>query len=193
MSIIIKPDVGAVDANSFASEAEVNAYFASRTPLVPAWEDADDPTALMVMATRILSVLAVSRKVLRWDSQGKPYYYTSRAWTGSIVSDTQALPWPRMGMYDRRGIAIASNVIPVELKEAQAELAGQLNIADRTLDSDVITQGITSIKAGSVALTFKESIQAQILPDMVVNLLVPSWLTDEIVSYATKQFLFEVV
>ena len=39
-------------------------------------------------------------------------------------------------------------------------------------------------KAGSVALTFKDSFEPQVIPDAVYNLLVPSWLTDDIVEPA---------
>jgi hypothetical protein len=36
-------------------------------------------------------------------------------------------------------------------------------------------------------------IQSQVLPDAVQMLLVPSWLTDEIVSYAVRMPIFEAV
>lgn len=74
-------------------------------------------------------------------------------------------------------------IIPQALKDAQSELAGQLLISDTTLDNSVSVQGLTSVKAGSVALTFKENIAAHVLPDAVMNLLPPGWLTDEIISY----------
>ncbi len=66
------------------------------------------------------------------------------------------------------------------LKEATAELAGQLGNADRTLDNDVIIQGLTSVKAGSVSLSFKDAIMPQVIPDAVYNLMPQSWLTDEL-------------
>ena len=87
-------------------------------------------------------------------------------------------------MYDANGNAIASNVIPQDLKDAESELAGQLGNADRTLDNDVIVQGLTSIKAGSVSLSFKDMVEAHVLPDAVWNLMPPSWFTDEIVTMA---------
>lgn len=87
-------------------------------------------------------------------------------------------------MYTRNNVLIASNVIPQELKNATAELAGQLAIGDRTLDNDVIAQGLTSVKAGSVALTFKDSFEFDVIPGAVWNLLVQSWLTDELIEPA---------
>lgn len=74
-------------------------------------------------------------------------------------------------------------VIPQALKDAQSELAGQLLIADSTLDNPVSVQGLTSVKAGSVSLTFKDDIAAHVLPDAVMNLLPPGWFTDELISY----------
>jgi hypothetical protein len=82
-------------------------------------------------------------------------------------------------------------VIPAALKEATAEFAGQLGSTDRTLDNDVIVQGITSVKAGSVAVTFKNEINPQVIPDAVYNLMPQSWLTDELYVMANAAF-FEV-
>lgn len=195
MAITIIATPGAADANSFCTLAEANTYFDTRLALDPAWVTTGDPSArLLIMAQRVLSSMIVARKTLRWDKEGKPFYYTSRSWTGGgVVTSTQALIWPMKGMFDRLGRAIAENVISQELKEAQAELAGQLGIADRTLDSDIAVQGITSIKAGSVALTFKEMVQAQVLPDAVIAIMPPSWFTDELIDYSTQAMVFAAV
>lgn len=72
-------------------------------------------------------------------------------------------------------------VIPEELKEAESELAGQLMLQDTTLDNAVKVQGLTSIRAGSVSLSFKEAIDAHVLPDAVMNLMPPGWFTDELI------------
>lgn len=190
IEVIATPN--ASDANSFIDLDEYAYYWERRTPLDPPVTVTGDVAARnVIMATRVLSTLHVARKTIRWDQNHNPYYYTSRAWTGEISTSTQALPWGRKSMYDRLGRAIAENVIPQELKDATAELAGQLEANDRTLDNDIIVQGITSVKAGSVALTFKNNIEAQVLPDAVVNLLVPSWLTDEIIDYGVRESFLE--
>lgn len=194
MAIDVIHEANSATANSFISLAEYAYYHERRLPLDPPVVVTGDVAARnVIMATRVLSAMIQPRKTLRWDKDGKPYYYTSRTWTGTIATDTQALAWGREGMYDNLGRAILDNVIPLELKDATAEFAGQLGNGDRTLDSDIAVQGITSIKAGSVALTFKEMVQAQVLPDMVLNLMPVSWLTDEIVSYGVRNVLFEVV
>lgn len=182
---------GAANANSYTTAAEADAYFDARLDLDPVWVPSGETEAsLLIMATRVLDSMAVARKVLRLDRrggpQGRPYYVTSRAWTGEVATSTQALAWPRTGMTDRLGRAIPSTVVPKELKEATAELAGQLKAGDRTLDNAAVLQGISEVKAGSVQVKFAEMIEHRVLPEAVVALLPPSWLTDEIVTPAVE-------
>lgn len=183
MSVTLVATAGASNANSFITEAEADAYFDARVPLSPPWADAADPTAAIAQATRlIVSMYAPRRTLVRTDPPSESYYLIPPTWTGAVATSTQSLPWPRTGMYDVNGNAIASNVIPQALKDATAELAGQLAIADRTLDNAIATQGITSVKAGSVAVSFKSgNIDVlRVLPEVVRLMLVPSWITDEI-------------
>lgn len=83
-------------------------------------------------------------------------------------------------------------IMPQELLDATAELAGALGTTDTTLDDDVVVKGITSLRAGSVALTFKDMIERHVMPDMVWNLMPPSWFTDESYTQAVSA-LFDVV
>lgn len=82
------------------------------------------------------------------------------------------------------GTTATMTFMPQALKDALSELAGQLAKSDTTLDNDVRVQGITSVKAGSVSVTFKNDIEAHVLPDAVMNLMPPSWFTDELIEYA---------
>ena len=182
----IDATVGGVASNSFELQSEADAYFDSRLPLTPPWltSGANNAVAL-IMATRVLSSLAVPhRRLIRGD---KSYYVTSRQWTGAPATATQALPWPRTGMFDRLGRAIPADVIPQELKDAESELAGQLLKSDTTLDNDVSVQGISSVRAGSVSVTFKDSMSAtdtHFLPNAVWLLMPDSWFTDELIVLA---------
>lgn len=189
MSVTIVATPGAANANSFETLVEAQAYFDSRLPLA-GWDNAEDQNVLLVMGTRLLDNFAMSLRQLVTASGGVPAYYrTSRKWTGSPATATQRLSWPRIGMYDKNGNLIPSDVIPQDLKDALAEFAGQLGISDRTLDNDVIIQGLTSVKAGSVSLSFKDQIFKQVVPDAVLDLLVPGWLTDELVEPANPAFV----
>ncbi len=151
---VIVSTPGSPSANSYEEVAEATAYFDGRAPLPTPWI-ASGAETYMVMATRVLDAMSVPRRTLKRDGKfGKlPYYLTSRAWTGYPATDAQALAWPRKGMKDRLGRDILETVVPQELKDAESELAGQLRITDRTLDSDVAVQGITSVKAGTVGRT----------------------------------------
>lgn len=81
------------------------------------------------------------------------------------------------------------SIIPQALKDSESEFAGQLLKQDFTLNNDVIVQGLTSVKAGSVALTFKQQIFKQTIPDAVLELLDPGWLTDELIEQANPAFI----
>lgn len=182
---------GAVDANSYETLAEANVYHDERIPLTPPWITSGDmPIRALITATRTLDSYAQPFKTYIPCSDTCPigYFYTRRQWTGAPSSATQRLAWPRTGMFDRNGNAIPDNVIPQELKDAESELAGQFLRADLTLNSDIIDQKITSVKAGSVAVSFStpNRIDTKVIPDAVFNLMPPSWFTSEIITYAVS-------
>lgn len=160
MSLVTTP--GAANANSYADLDEALAYNSSRL-YASAWEDADEAEReqALQMATSLLDAKYV--------------------WTGVATNETQALGWPRVGMKNRNGFAIADSVIPQALKDATSEFARQLLGTDRTVDNDIEIQGITGIKAGPVSLTFKDDIEAgsreQVIPSAVHDLIPPSWYT----------------
>lgn len=185
--------VGGGNSNSYITTTEADLYFDSRFPeLNPAWATVTNPEAAVITATRILDAVLQPVKVFVPGTAEQPgYYRVRRHWTGAPATTTQRLSWPRIGMFDRNGNAIASNILPQELKDATAELAGQLAINDRILDNLVFAQGIASVKAGSVAVSFKDdpNLIKQVIPDAVYDLLVASWLTEEIIeSVLTMEF-----
>ncbi len=189
MPVSLDATVGGAASNAYLTVAEAQAYYDTRLP-VSGWDDADDQSVLVMMATRTLDASARPFKTLVPAQGGVPAYYRiRRQWTGSPATTTQKLAWPRTGMYDSNGNLIASDVIPDELKEAVAEFAGQLGLGDRTLDNDVIIQGLTSLRAGSVSLGFKNNITTQVIPDAVYNLMPTSWLTDELYEPALSAFI----
>lgn len=184
MALTLVATPGAANANSYPTLEEATAYFEGRST-VQEWEDADSKEALLVMATRAIDMLLApgGRTLI---SGASPYFRVRPHWTGAPATAAQALAWPRIGMTNRNGFPIAENIVPQELKDAVSEFAGQLSKADRTLDNSVAVQGITSVKAGSVAVTFKNDgiLTTKVIPDAVLFLLVPSWMTDEVIEGA---------
>lgn len=186
------------DANSYATRTYGDAYYASRL-FATIWTGAttDTKDASLIMATRVMDAAVTARRTfVPPGGLNRPGYYIVRpTWTGvRSTLNLSKLAWSRAGMLDRNNVAIAETIFPTELADATCELAGQLIRADRTLDNDVAVQGITDIKAGPVSLSFAEGAAAysQVLPQAVLDLLVPSWLTEQIIQgmYAAS---FEVV
>lgn len=181
----------ASNANSYASLVEAEAYVATRL-YSDAWADADDAEQkipALIQATRILD--------------------GSFVWTGVASTDVQALGWPRTGMLNRNGFPINSLVIPQPLKDAQVELAVQMIIAERTADNDAEKQGIKSLSAGPVSLTFKDKkletdqdlllrgpeflYLSPFIPDAVTNLLVPSWYVRPTLTELASPLIFDTL
>lgn len=88
--------------------------------------------------------------------------------------------------------AASMTIIPLDLKYAVAELAGALGTADSTLDNDIIVQGIKSLSAGSVSISFKDMIARHVLPDMIWSLMPASWFTIQTITLTTPA-MFDVV
>lgn len=149
--------VGGASANAYVSLAEANQYHLDRPAAGTTWADAsdDEKNAAILWATKLLDSLY--------------------EWNGYVVNETQALLWPRYGLVYRSGYTVPSDVIPDELKDATAEFARQLLAADRAGDSDIETLGITSLRAGPVALSFKNSVTAKVVPDAVYHLIPEEW------------------
>lgn len=190
----VKATPGASDANSYLTRIEGDTYYENRLfSTIWTGATADTKDAALIMATRTLEMMLSPYKYFVPATTGlnarEAHWITRPTWTGEIASDTQALAWPRIGMFDRNGNEIDELTIPQDLKNATAELAGQLIRADRTLDNDVSVQGIVGIKAGPVELKFKDGAPVtKVLPDNVLFMLVPSWLTDTVIEYFTGAF-----
>jgi hypothetical protein len=162
---------GDPDANSYVTVAEANTYMGTRlladaykAGAVDKWTAASDPVkeAAVIQATTLMDA--------------------SLVWTGQATYDDQALAWPRMGMSNRNGYPIPSDEIPSALKNATAEFARSLLTSDRTADNDIVRQGITSVEAGPISLTFRDDLEPdedgyvpKVIPDIVVRLLPSTW------------------
>jgi hypothetical protein len=153
MALTLVATAAASNANSYATAAEGDTYHESHY-YADMWTDAgtSDKEKALVMATRLLD---------QWYE-----------WFGSTYSTTQALLWPRSGVPGPNGFTFTANTIPAPLRDATCELARQLMAENRTADSDLSSQGVKSITAGSVALTFSGSAVTKPIPDAVASFLI---------------------
>lgn len=114
-TLVVEDGTGLSNANSYVSVADADTYHDSRLHS-EAWAGTDaDKGRALIWATRLL------------DEQIE--------WLGYKTKTTQALGWPRWGLYDREGLLISGTSVPAWLKNATAELARQLIEADRATDA----------------------------------------------------------
>lgn len=149
---------GAADANAYCTLAFANQYHEDRPAVGTTWALASDDrkNAAILWATTLMDSL--------WD------------WKGWPTDALQALLWPRQGMIKLNNWDYVDiHTIPVELQRATAEYARQLLASDLAGNSDIETFGVTSLKAGPVAFTFKDSVVAKPVPDTVFTLIPPMW------------------
>jgi len=156
-------DAGAANANAYVSRSVADQYHLDHpqfgtTAATGLWSaaTADQKDAAILWATKLLDRLFV--------------------WKGSVVTETQKLLWPRSGLVDVNGWNVLSlTAIPEQIQWATAEFARQLLVSDRLADSDIETQKIKSLSAGSVSLTFGDGVTAKQVPDAVVELIPGEW------------------
>ena len=167
--------VGGAAANSYVTVAEGTAYYATHLyAAVWATLTTEQKEAALISATRVLDA--------------------NQCFTGVPASETQALQWPRAGMFNRNGVAIPENVIPTELKYAVFELALNLATRNTTVLTDIQAQGLIKLKAGPVELGWATASNAEFtaIGPNVTAFLVPTWLCDDDIEDETNGLIFEV-
>lgn len=158
MAVVIDATPGGPAANSFADVAWANTYFESRL-FGDAWDDVDDDDKSkgLVTATRLIIEEIIRRGVGGWPTTA-----------------AQALPFPRVGLYDRNNRIILSSIVPNELKAATAEYALKLVQAGKMPDEPSQTDGIKSFSAGPVDIEFSESesyTSVTALPEAIISMI----------------------
>lgn len=141
--------VGGASSNSYVTLAQFNTYCEQRLN-VDSFDDAqpDDKIRALLMATR------------RLDREN---------WIGQKAATTQALVWPRSGVYkpDGYGDQYLSTEIPQLVKDAQCELA--LAYLDGFDDGE--EDAIDSFSADGVSVHFRRSKPSGGLPVAVLHLI----------------------
>lgn len=150
MALVLVATVGGPASNTYCSRADATTYHEAHVH-ASAWLEAATSAkdAALAMATRLLDIH------MEWD--------------GRVVSDAQALLWPRYDVLAPNGYTVDPATIPVLIREATAEFARQLLVKDRA--ADLPQAGIKRLKAGPVELEFDGAFTAQVLPDSVFDMV----------------------
>ena len=153
MAITIIPEdgTGLETANSYLSLAEANTYFEAHL-YGTAWAGADDPTKdkALAQSTRLLDA--------------------STNWEGDKKTRAQLLQWPRLNV-ELDGFDLESDIVPVEIKNATAELAGLFISNDLTAEVDQNALAGISLGKGALELNFDAGNKKRKIPIHIDDLL----------------------
>lgn len=133
--MVVENGTGMPDADSYISVADAEAYLVARGKELTG--NAAAKEAALIQATD---------------------YMVRYAWKGSRVSGTQALDWPRVGV-EANGFPIPSNIVPVPVRHACAELAVRAQAGDlapdlgRRTSQETVGPVSVSYEPGSVPYT----------------------------------------
>ena len=142
-----------VGTNSYIDLTDAETYFLHKIHAAD-WDAATDPTKTdaLVSATAML------------DRQ---------QWIGAQTAPKpgQALDWPRTGVTDEEGTAVASDAVPQFMKDATCELALAL-IQDLTVQSNADTgSNIKALKAGSAEIHYFKGTDGSRFPTIIHEII----------------------
>lgn len=132
MAIVIEDGTGLANAEAYIAVADADLYFSLRGE--PAWALLD---------------VAAKEAALRKATDYMQGAFDLR-WKGSRVTQTQALSWPRSGVW-KDGFLYASNSVPLQVARANAELA--LRASASTLQPDLGAQ-VTQETVGPISVSY---------------------------------------
>lgn len=147
----IDATVGGASANSYATIAEADAYFATRTPST-SWDAATEPE-------KDAALQSAARRV----DQERFVGHTVKPINGTSSEPTQALAFPRYSLVSREGWVYLHTVIPEGVKRAQFEIAYALLDGSLTL-ADLGLEGFDRAKIGPLEVDIRHQRKAGTLP-----------------------------
>lgn len=102
ITLVVENGTGLANANTYADESYARSFAADVGLILPADSEACKAALLAAMP-----------------------YLESQPWQGQRAATVQALDWPRL-LVIVDGVAIASNVIPLDIKKAQVQAASEI-------------------------------------------------------------------
>ena len=132
---------GSATADSYYTLAELNAYWSARGNTT--WTGSDSVKE------------AAAIKATVWVDFTYRARFPGQRTEGRAQAVPQALEWPRRNAYDRENELIASTVIPIEIKHAQAEAALRELVTPGSLSPDyVASEQVKSESVGPLSTEF---------------------------------------
>jgi hypothetical protein len=125
-------------ANSYCSQAFADAYFDSRLNSTPWSSNSDKQENALITATNRLE---------------------QEKYKGTRTTSTQALKFPRVGLVDDDGVTLSADVVPIQVCQAQCELALAL-LAGGTSDITAGTglEAFKSLAVGPIRLDLQDPV-----------------------------------
>jgi len=153
MALVVEDGTGKVDAESYCSVAQADAYHSVRAA-GETWTDLE---------------LSEKERCLREATDYLTYTYTG-SWSGCRFTDEQALDWPRIDVawQDSASGYRPNKTIPSELVKATAELAMRANSGPLVVD---LGRETASESVDVISVTYAKGGTRQVQYD-----LVDSWL-----------------
>lgn len=165
VTFVVEDGTGITNANAYTTVAAADTYN-DEHPHGNKWVTygSADKQRSLIMATRLLD------EEVNWH--GSPTYnLASSVSSNNSSAKVQYLRFPRSGITDQDRYSLDHHTIPKFLKNATAELARYLAVADRTAEPD--TQGFGSVKLGSLTVGVDKYDQPPILPRSVIAIIKP--------------------
>jgi len=150
--LVVETGAGLSTANAYCTVDEADLYHEKHL-YASDWTSAtdDNKEIALMWATRLLD------ENVRWN--------------GRVMSDDQALAWPRSQVYTIEGYSVASNTVPQFLKNATAEFARNLISEDRTLETNRDLMGFKELKVGDLQLTVDTYKGKPLIPPSVWSII----------------------
>lgn len=141
--------IGGTASDTYATLAEAQAYVADQVG--------------SAQATAWVAATASQEGSLRQAAR----ILDSMSWKGTKLEPTQSMEWPRVWVKDRNGYPVYPTVIPVQVKNAQCELAIRLLASDRGDEDSRLT---TMEKVGSIQIEYEAGSRPRVVPGFVISL-----------------------
>lgn len=150
MAITVDSTVGGANANSYIDVAAADQLMEYRQLNFAAWSalTADQKGAALISASQM---------------------FDSLKWKGVRTSETQALRWPRSGVYDQDEYAIADDVIPGDVQETLADYAFTLSQSDKFQATGL--EGFSEIQVDVVKLKLDSEDRDSAIPSRILDRL----------------------